>query len=126
MFIMTHWHNRQPIFRQLADQITQQILQGVWKEGEALPSVRSISADMKINHLTVMKGYQLLVDEGLVEKKRGQGMFVAQGAIQQLRSAEKARFLEQQIPQIADTLQRLDMSVDELVQQLNPHMKGDQ
>ncbi|EJG0779003.1 GntR family transcriptional regulator [Vibrio parahaemolyticus] len=123
---MTHWHDRQPIFRQLADQLTQQILQGVWKEGEALPSVRSISADMKINHLTVMKGYQLLVDEGLVEKKRGQGMFVAQGAIQQLRSAEKARFLEQQIPQIADTLQRLDMSVDELVQQLNPHMKGDQ
>ncbi|CAI2336516.1 GntR family transcriptional regulator [Vibrio parahaemolyticus] len=123
---MTHWHDRQPIFRQLADQITQQILQGVWKEGEALPSVRSISADMKINHLTVMKGYQLLVDEGLVEKKRGQGMFVAQGAIQQLRSAEKARFLEQQIPQIADTLKRLDMSVDELVQQLNPHMKGDQ
>ncbi|ALM67927.1 TPA: GntR family transcriptional regulator [Vibrio parahaemolyticus] len=123
---MTHWHDRQPIFRQLADQITQQILQGVWKEGEALPSVRSISADMKINHLTVMKGYQLLVDERLVEKKRGQGMFVAQGAIQQLRSAEKARFLEQQIPQIADTLQRLDMSVDELVQQLNPHMKGDQ
>ncbi|EJB0368601.1 GntR family transcriptional regulator [Vibrio parahaemolyticus] len=123
---MTHWHDRQPIFRQLADQITQQVLQGVWKEGEALPSVRSISADMKINHLTVMKGYQLLVDEGLVEKKRGQGMFVAQGAIQQLRSAEKARFLEQQIPQIADTLQRLDMSVDELVQQLNPHMKGDQ
>ncbi|TOM78574.1 GntR family transcriptional regulator [Vibrio parahaemolyticus] len=126
MFIMTHWHDRQPIFRQLADQITQQILQGVWKEGDALPSVRSISADLKINHLTVMKGYQLLVDEGLVEKKRGQGMFVAQGAIQQLRSAEKARFLEQQIPQIADTLQRLDMSVDELVQQLNPHMKGDQ
>ncbi|TOL70362.1 GntR family transcriptional regulator [Vibrio parahaemolyticus] len=126
MFIMTHWHDRQPIFRQLADQITQQILQGVWKEGEALPSVRSISADLKINHLTVMKGYQLLVDEGLVEKKRGQGMFVAQGAIQQLRSAEKARFLEQQIPQIADTLQRLDMSVDELVLQLNPHMKGDQ
>ncbi|EGR9020175.1 GntR family transcriptional regulator [Vibrio parahaemolyticus] len=123
---MTHWHDRQPIFRQLADQITQQILQGVWKEGEALPSVRNISADMKINHLTVMKGYQLLVDEGLVEKKRGQGMFVAQGAIQQLRSAEKARFLEQQIPQIANTLQRLDMSVDELVQQLNPHMKGDQ
>ncbi|EJO2024937.1 GntR family transcriptional regulator [Vibrio parahaemolyticus] len=123
---MTHWHDRQPIFRQLADQITQQILQGVWKEGDALPSVRSISADMKINHLTVMKGYQLLVDEGLVEKKRGQGMFVAQGAIQQLRSAEKARFLEQQIPQIADTLQRLDMSVDELVQQLTPHMKGDQ
>ncbi len=123
---MTHWHDRQPIFRQLADQITQQILQGVWKEGEALPSVRSISADLKINHLTVMKGYQLLVDEGLVEKKRGQGMFVAQGAIQQLRSAEKARFLEQQIPQIADTLQRLDMSVDELVLQLTPHMKGDQ
>lgn len=90
---MTHWHDRQPIFRQLADQITQQILQGVWKEGEALPSVRSISADMKINHLTVMKGYQLLVDEGLVEKKRGQGMFVAQGQFNNCALRKRLAFL---------------------------------
>ncbi|MHA2771471.1 GntR family transcriptional regulator [Vibrio harveyi] len=123
---MTHWHDRQPIFRQLADQITQQILQGIWQEGEALPSVRSVSADMKINHLTVMKGYQLLVDEGLIEKKRGQGMFVAQGAKKQLLADEKARFLEQQIPQIAGTLQRLDMSLDEFIQQIQKHIEGDQ
>ncbi|MFA0442706.1 GntR family transcriptional regulator [Vibrio sp. 10N.222.51.C12] len=128
---MTHWHDRQPIFRQLADQITQQILQGIWQEGDALPSVRSISSDMKINHLTVMKGYQLLVDEGLVKKKRGQGMFVAQGAVHQLLADEKARFLEQQLPQIAATLQRLGMSLEEFIQQLTPHIeksdtKGDQ
>ncbi len=81
---------------------------------------------MKINHLTVMKGYQLLVDDGLVEKKRGQGMFVASGAKLKLLADEKARFLQQQIPQIADTIQRLDMSLDEFIQQLKPHLKGDQ
>ncbi|MEZ8824960.1 GntR family transcriptional regulator [Vibrio amylolyticus] len=121
---MTHWNDRQPIFRQLADQITQQILKGVWREGEALPSVRNISAEMKINHLTVMKGYQLLVDAGLVEKKRGQGMFVSLGAKQRLLNDEKSRFLEQQIPQIAATLQRLDMSLEEFVLQLKLHTKG--
>jgi GntR family transcriptional regulator len=73
-----------------------------------------------------MKGYQLLVDEGLVEKRRGQGMFVSEGAKQQLLADEKARFLEQQIPQIAITLQRLDMSLDEFIQQLKPHFEGDQ
>ena len=123
---MTHWHDRQPIFRQLADQITQQILQGIWQEGQALPSVRSVSADMKINHLTVMKGYQLLVDDGLVEKRRGQGMFVTHGATLKLLADEKARFLQQQIPQIAATLQHLDMSLSEFIQQLQPHLKGDQ
>ncbi|MCK6264673.1 GntR family transcriptional regulator [Vibrio sp. ZSDE26] len=123
---MTNWHDRQPIFRQLADQITQQILQGIWQEGEALPSVRSVCADMKINHLTVMKGYQLLVDEGLVEKRRGQGMYVTLGAKQKLIADEKKQFLQQQIPQIAATLQRLGMSLEELSLQLKPHLKGDQ
>ncbi|CAM2934808.1 GntR family transcriptional regulator [Vibrio mytili] len=123
---MEHWHDRQPIFRQLADKIIHQIQQGIWQEGSPLPSVRRVAADMKINHLTVMKGYQLLVDEGLIEKKRGQGMFVTIGAKQKLLAAEKIRFLDEQIPQIADTLQRLDMSLNELIQQLKPHIKGDQ
>ncbi|MBR9873628.1 GntR family transcriptional regulator [Vibrio sp. J1-1] len=123
---MKHWHDRQPIFRQLADLLTQQILQGTWKEGEALPSVRSVAADMKINHLTVMKGYQLLVEQGVVEKKRGQGMFVSPGAQQRLLTAEKKRFLNEQIPQIAETLKRLDMSLDELILQLKLQIKGDQ
>lgn len=119
---MTEWQDNQPIFRQLADKITEQILQGIWPEGEALPSVRTVSADLKINHLTVMKGYQLLVDEGLVEKRRGQGMFVASGALSQLRTQQRQQFLEQQIPQIAATLAQLDMSLDDFMQQLKQHI----
>lgn len=120
---MTEWQDNQPIFRQLADKITEQILQGIWPEGEALPSVRTVSADLKINHLTVMKGYQLLVDEGLVEKRRGQGMFVANGALSQLRTQQRQQFLEQQIPQIAATLAQLDMSLDDFMQQLKQHIE---
>ena len=123
---MKQWHDRQPIFRQLADQLTRQILRGTWKEGEALPSVRRIAADMKINHLTVMKGYQILVEQGVVEKKPGQGMFVSTGAKQRLLATEKKRFLNEQIPQIAETLERLDMSLDELIVQLKLQIKGDQ
>ncbi|WP_412497558.1 GntR family transcriptional regulator [Vibrio furnissii] len=120
---MTEWQDNQPIFRQLADKITEQILQGIWPEGEALPSVRTVSADLKINHLTVMKGYQLLVDEGLVEKRRGQGMFVASGALSQLRTQQRQHFLGQQIPQIAATLAQLDMSLDDFMQQLKQHIE---
>ncbi|WP_319534762.1 GntR family transcriptional regulator [uncultured Vibrio sp.] len=123
---MKQWHDRQPIFRQLADLLTQQILQETWKEGEALPSVRRVAADMKINHLTVMKGYQLLVEQGVVEKKPGQGMFVSTGAKQRLLATEKKRFLNEQIPQIAETLKHLDMSLDELILQLKLQIKGDQ
>lgn len=123
---MTDWHDRQPIFRQLADRLTQQILKGVWKEGDALPSVRSVAADMKINHITVMKGYQILVDQGFVEKRLGQGMFVSPGAKQQILATEKARFREEQIPQIADRLKQLDIPLEELIQLLTLHIKGDQ
>ncbi|MGP8308635.1 GntR family transcriptional regulator [Vibrio sp. YIC-376] len=123
---MTDWHDRQPIFRQLAELLTQQILQGIWKEGDALPSVRSVAADMKINHITVMKGYQVLVDQGFVEKRLGQGMFVTPGAKQQILETEKVRFREEQIPQIADTLKRLDIPLEELIQHLTLHIKGDQ
>ena len=122
---MTDWNETQPIFRQLADRLIEQILQGVWQEGQALPSVRSVAADMKINHLTVMKGYQLLVDEGLVEKKRGQGMFVALGALTQLKATQKQAFIEQQIPSIAKKLQQLDIPLDEFIVQLKQHVEGE-
>lgn len=121
---MTDWNDSQPIFRQLADRIIEQILQGVWQEGEALPSVRTVAADLKINHLTVMKGYQLLVDEALIEKRRGQGMFVAQGALAQLKASQKIEFIEQQIPSIANKLQQLDISLDEFIEQLKQQVKG--
>ncbi|NOH78599.1 GntR family transcriptional regulator [Vibrio sp. RE86] len=121
---MTDWNDSQPIFRQLADRIIEQILQGVWQEGEALPSVRTVAADLKINHLTVMKGYQLLVDEALIEKRRGQGMFVAQGALAQLKASQKIEFIEQQIPSIANKLQQLDISLEEFIEQLKQQVKG--
>ncbi|ELV8850921.1 GntR family transcriptional regulator [Vibrio fluvialis] len=123
---MTEWQDNQPIFRQLADKITEQILQGIWPEGEPLPSVRTVSADLKINHLTVMKGYQLLVDEGLVEKRRGQGMYVASGALNQLKTQQRQQFLEQQIPQIAATLTQIDMSLEDFMQQLKQYIEDGQ
>lgn len=123
---MTEWQDNQPIFRQLADRITEQILQGIWPEGEPLPSVRTVSADLKINHLTVMKGYQLLVDEGLVEKRRGQGMYVASGALNQLKTQQRQQFLEQQIPQIAATLTQIDMSLEDFMQQLKQYIEDEQ
>ncbi|NVD08603.1 GntR family transcriptional regulator [Vibrio sp. JPW-9-11-11] len=122
---MTDWNESQPIFRQLADRIIEQILQGIWSEGQALPSVRTVAADLKINHLTVMKGYQLLVDEALIEKRRGQGMFVTVGALNRLRMKQKQRFIEQQIPEIATKLQQLEISLDEFIIQLKQHVKGE-
>ncbi|WED28395.1 GntR family transcriptional regulator [Vibrio sp. DW001] len=115
---MTDWQDNQPIFRQLSEQITEQILQGVWLEEQPLPSVRTVAAELKINHLTVMKGYQLLVDDGLVEKRRGQGMFVAKGALKVLQNKQKSDFMTRQMPLIAQTLQQIDMPLDEFVQQL--------
>jgi len=115
---MTDWQDNQPIFRQLSERITEQILQGIWLEEQALPSVRTVAAELKINHLTVMKGYQLLVDDGLVEKKRGQGMFVAIGALEKLRHKQKIDFVHRQIPMIAETLRQIDMPLTEFIQQL--------
>ena len=120
---MTEWKVDQPIFRQLAAKISDQILQGVWLEQQALPSVRAVAVDLKINHLTVMKSYQLLVDEDLVEKKRGQGMYVAKGALQKLTASAHKSFINTQIPAIAETLGIIDMSVEELVKQLARHIK---
>lgn len=120
---MSDWDEDQPIFRQLARRITDQILQGAWSEGQALPSVRVVSGDLKINHLTVMKGYQLLVDEGLVEKRRGQGMFVAEGALKQLLVSQKRHFIETDIPAIATKLQRLNISVSEFIEQIEQHLE---
>lgn len=120
---MTEWKDNQPIFRQLADKVAEQIRQGIWPEGQALPSVRTVAADLRINHLTVMKSYQLLVDEGLIEKRRGQGMYVAGGALMRLRQQQRQQFLEQQIPHIADTLRQLEMPLEEFIHQLKHHIE---
>src|SRR5437899_9718352 len=108
------WDESAPIYRQLRDRVVAMILEGVLKEGDPLPSVRSVAADFRLNPLTVLKGYQQLVDEQLVEKRRGRGMFVSPGARNALMKDERQRFLEDEWPRISATIQRLGLSQEEL------------
>ena len=108
------WDDSAPIYRQLRDRVVAMILEGVLKEGDPLPSVRSVAADFRLNPLTVLKGYQQLVDEQLVEKRRGRGMFVSPGARKALMKDERQRFLEDEWPRISATIQRLGLSQEEL------------
>lgn len=110
-----NWNENQPIYRQLRDKVVAMILEGVLKDGDALPSVRNVAAEYRLNPLTVLKGYQELVDEELVEKRRGRGMFVTEGAQGRLLKDERQRFLEDQWPEISATIQRLGLSAEELL-----------
>ena len=110
------WNEDQPIYRQLRDRVVAMILEGVLADGDALPSVRNVAAEYRLNPLTVLKGYQELVDEGLVEKKRGRGMFVNEGARKQLLRDERQRFVDKEWPLVVDTIRRLDLDLDELVE----------
>src|SRR5438445_7909283 len=106
----SEWNDSQPIYRQLRDRVVALILDGVLKEGDPLPSVRSVAADYRVNPLTVLKGYQQLVDEQLVETKRGLGMFVKSGARDLLLQGERQRFLTEHWPRISATIQRLGLT----------------
>ena len=110
----SEWNDRQPIYRQLRDRAVAMILDGVLNEGEPLPSVRNVAAEYRINPLTVLKAYQQLVDEDLVENRRGLGMFVKTGARDLLLKAEREKFLTEQWPQLAATIQRLGLTQKEL------------
>jgi GntR family transcriptional regulator len=110
------WDDSQPIYRQLRDRVVAMVLEGVLKEGEPLPSVRQVATEYRLNPLTVMKSYQQLVDEGLVEKRRGLGMFVAAGASSALLKDERERFLEQEWPKIQAMIQRLGLDPAVLLQ----------
>jgi GntR family transcriptional regulator len=110
------WDESVPIYRQLRDRVVAMILEGALKEGDPLPSVRSVAAEFRLNPLTVLKGYQQLVDEQLVEKRRGLGMFVSAGASKALMKDERQRFLEEEWPKVYATIQRLGLSADELLQ----------
>ncbi len=109
------WSDDIPIYRQLRDRVVAMILEGVLGDGDALPSVRNVAAEYRLNPLTVLKGYQELVDEGLVEKKRGRGMFVNEGARQQLLKDERERFIEKEWPKIRETIDRLGLDIDALL-----------
>jgi GntR family transcriptional regulator len=109
------WDDSMPIYRQLRDRVVAMILEGALKEGDPLPSVRNVAADFRVNPLTVLKGYQQLVDEQLVEKRRGLGMFVSAGARKALMKDERQRFLEDEWPKVHATIQRLGLSAAELL-----------
>jgi GntR family transcriptional regulator len=109
------WNDSQPIYRQLRDRVVALILDGVLKEGDPLPSVRNVAAEYRVNPLTVLKGYQRLVDDQLVEKKRGLGMFIKDGARDLLLQGERQKFLEEEWPRVLATIQRLGLKPKELL-----------
>jgi GntR family transcriptional regulator len=118
------WDDSVPIYRQLRDRVVAMILEGHLKEGDPLPSVRSVAADYRLNPLTVLKGYQQLVDENLVEKRRGRGMYVSPGARRSLMKDERQRFLEEEWPRVHATIARLGLSAAELLKSPAPQSSG--
>ena len=110
------WNEDQPIYRQLRDRVVAMILEGVLGDGDALPSVRNVAAEYRLNPLTVLKGYQELVDEGLVEKKRGRGMFINDGAHKQLLIDERQHFIDKEWPTILERIGRLGLDTAELLE----------
>ncbi|UCC13499.1 MAG: GntR family transcriptional regulator [Gammaproteobacteria bacterium] len=120
-----NWNDSQPIYRQLRDRVVEMILEGALGDGDALPSVRSVAAEYRLNPLTVLKGYQELVDEGLVEKKRGRGMFIREGAKKNLLLGERELFINEQWPSVVATIRRLGLDMDELIQQAAGQLSGD-
>jgi GntR family transcriptional regulator len=109
------WNDNQPIYRQLRDRVVAMILDGVLKEGDPLPSVRTVAAEYRVNPLTVLKGYQQLVDEQLVESRRGLGMFINAGARDLLLQGERQKFLTDEWPRVSATIQRLGLTPEDLL-----------
>ncbi len=115
------WNDSQPIYRQLRDRVVAMILDGVLKEGDPLPSVRNVASEYRVNPLTVLKGYQQLVDEQLVESKRGRGMFINAGARGLLLRDERRKFLAEEWPRVSATIQRLGLTPEELLDAAEAH-----
>jgi len=119
-----NWTDNQPIYRQLRDRVVAMILEDTLKEGDPLPSVRSVAAEYQINPLTVLKGYQSLVDEGLVEKRRGLGMFVREGASRSLMKNEREQFLKSEWPLMLQRIQRLGLDLMDLARDVEKGSKS--
>lgn len=114
------WNDSSPIYRQLKELVVAMMLDGVLKPGDALPSVRQVAADYQLNPITVSRAYQELADERLVEKRRGLGMFVNEGAREQLLASERERFLQDEWPVVAERIQRLGLDPDRLLTAIKP------
>ncbi|MDY0977681.1 GntR family transcriptional regulator [Massilia sp. CFBP9012] len=109
------WNDSTPIYRQLKERVVGMMLDGVLKAGDALPSVRSIAAEYQLNPITVSKAYQELVDESLVEKRRGIGMYVTEGASEKLLASERERFIRDEWPAMVERIRRLGLDVEQLL-----------
>ena len=112
---MDDFHTSQPIFVQIRQRLAEMILRGSVAEGDALPSVRTIAADLSVNPLTVTKAFEALVDVGVVEKRRGLGMFVKAGARAELLAHEREKFLKEDWPRIAAQIKALDLDLKTLL-----------
>ncbi|HVK50124.1 MAG TPA: GntR family transcriptional regulator [Pseudoxanthomonas sp.] len=110
------WSDGAPIYRQLKDRVIAMMLDGVLKPGDALPSVRQVAAEYQLNPITVSRAYQELADEAIVEKRRGLGMFVTNEASHKLLTSERERFLHDEWPAVAERIERLGLSMEELLQ----------
>lgn len=122
----SHWHDQLPIYKQLVEKLKQAILAHRYPEETVLPSVRNVSAELSINHITVSKAYHELLDEGLIEKRRGLGMFVKTGAINALLNTEKTKFLTEDLPKIIQKMHQLNIDQAEVIahiQKLNQETK---
>jgi GntR family transcriptional regulator len=109
------WTDGAPIYRQLKERVVAMMLDGVLKPGDALPSVRQVAAEYQLNPITVSRAYQELADEQLVEKRRGLGMYVTEGATARLLSSERERFLREEWPLVLERIQRLGLDPAELL-----------
>jgi GntR family transcriptional regulator len=115
--VSTRWNDIEPIYWQLKERTVAMILDGTLAEGDALPSVRTVASELQLNPITVSKSYQALVDEGLVEKRRGLGMFVCEGARRRLLDSERQRFLQQEWPATLKRIRQLRLDAGELLKQ---------
>ena len=114
------WNDREPIYRQIRDRVVAMILDGALKEGDPIPSVRTVAAEYRINPITVLKAYQELTNEGLVETRRGLGMFINAGARDLLMEGEREKFLSEEWPRVYATMQRLGLNPEKLLSGVQP------
>ena len=114
------WNDNTPIYRQLKDKVIGMMLDGVLKAGDALPSVRQVAAEYQLNPITVSKAYQELVDDHLVEKRRGIGMYVTEGASEKLLASERERFVREEWPAMVERIRRLGLDIEQLLRAAAP------
>ena len=114
------WNDNAPIYRQLKERVIGMLLDGLLKPGDALPSVRQVAADYQLNPITVSRAYQELVDETLVEKRRGLGMYVTEGARDKLLASERERFIREEWPAMLERIRRLGLELDQLPRAARP------